>query len=208
MIQESIREYLTPLIKSSMRQPIALASYRTRLYKIAHQGKILILVYHRVLRDREEKTQLVQPGMYVTDTVFEKQIQFLCDNYEMVSFESLLKLWRDKGVNRFTRYCVITFDDGWADNYTCAFPILKRHHVPATIFLATSYIGTNQRFWTDKIAYLVGNVDGIGLSGGRRQENSLLLNGYGKIKEIVLSADSGIEGRRGAERLDAIIGIL
>ena len=50
---------------------------------------------------------------------------------------------------------VITFDDGYKDNYLYAYPILKKHRIPATIFLATGHIDTGKLFWWDKVSYVI-----------------------------------------------------
>jgi peptidoglycan/xylan/chitin deacetylase (PgdA/CDA1 family) len=51
---------------------------------------------------------------------------------------------------------VVTFDDGWRDNYTNAWPILKEYDIPATIFLPTDFIGTGELFWFLKVGILFG----------------------------------------------------
>lgn len=119
------------------------------------QGKVLILAYHRVLSEKELKKDFVQPGMYVRNDIFEKQMQFLRDYFEVIPFAELLQLWNKNLLDHKKRYCVITFDDGWLDNYTYAYPILKRYHLPATIFLPTNFIGTNEWFWPDRVGYLL-----------------------------------------------------
>jgi peptidoglycan/xylan/chitin deacetylase (PgdA/CDA1 family) len=48
------------------------------------------------------------------------------------------------------RAACVTFDDGYADNVTVALPILRRHRVPATFFLATGFIGGG-RMWNDTV---------------------------------------------------------
>jgi peptidoglycan/xylan/chitin deacetylase (PgdA/CDA1 family) len=92
--------------------------------------------------------------MYVLDSVFAQQMSFVKDNFTVLSLQELLELWRNGGWNERARYCVITFDDGWLDNYRHAYPILKRLGIPATIFLPTDYVGSEAWFWPDQVAYL------------------------------------------------------
>jgi peptidoglycan/xylan/chitin deacetylase (PgdA/CDA1 family) len=53
------------------------------------------------------------------------------------------------------RPLVITFDDGYADNLLNAKPVLERYDVPATVFLATGYLGHNREFWWDELDRLL-----------------------------------------------------
>jgi peptidoglycan/xylan/chitin deacetylase (PgdA/CDA1 family) len=48
----------------------------------------------------------------------------------------------------------ITIDDGFCDSYELAFPLLKKHRVPATLFLVTDFIDRKAWLWTDKLRYL------------------------------------------------------
>jgi peptidoglycan/xylan/chitin deacetylase (PgdA/CDA1 family) len=141
--------------KSFVRHVMAGIYYYSGLYKEVHRGKATILVYHRVLPEKEMDGMYVQPGMYVRQDVFEKQMRFLKEQFRLVSLAELLGLWERKRYDQSQRYCVITFDDGWLDNYIYAYPILKKHSIPATIFLSTSFIGTRNWFWPDKICFLL-----------------------------------------------------
>ena len=50
---------------------------------------------------------------------------------------------------------LITFDDGYLDNYTLAYPVLRSHGVQGTFFLPTSFVATTRLPWWDEIAYIV-----------------------------------------------------
>lgn len=53
------------------------------------------------------------------------------------------------------RYCLITFDDGYRDNYETAFPILRAERVPATFFVTVGFIDAPKMAWWDEIAWMV-----------------------------------------------------
>jgi peptidoglycan/xylan/chitin deacetylase (PgdA/CDA1 family) len=105
-----------------------------------------ILMYHRVVNPEEVPWPL-QAGMYVRPETFELHCEILKQEFNVVPLSELLQ---QRKVPR--RTVGITFDDGWIDNFTLAFPILKRFELPATIFLPTAFIGTGRFFWTDLVA--------------------------------------------------------
>jgi peptidoglycan/xylan/chitin deacetylase (PgdA/CDA1 family) len=142
-------------LKSGIRQVIASAYFASHHFMRHMKGKVVILMYHRVVSEKELGRYYIQPGMYVKNSVFEMQMAFLKEHFEIVSFSEVLQLWQDNNLDKSKRYCVITFDDGWLDNYLYAYPILKKYNIPATIFLPTSYIGTTQWFWPDKMGFLL-----------------------------------------------------
>lgn len=106
----------------------------------ALRDRSLVLMYHRVLAD-EEVSPDIKPGMYVTRETFERHLAYLAAHHDVVGLDDLHE-WMH-GRRQYRRIpCVITFDDGWLDNYTKAFPLLKKYRLPATIFLITDQIGT------------------------------------------------------------------
>jgi peptidoglycan/xylan/chitin deacetylase (PgdA/CDA1 family) len=110
----------------------------------------IILMYHRVIPDQEVRKG-VQAGMYVTPKTFEYHIRFLKKYFHLVPiFEVLSNIERP----HVKPLCVLTFDDGWYDFFTYAFPILKSHQVSVTAFLSTNFIGTENWFWTDRLSFL------------------------------------------------------
>jgi len=93
--------------------------------------------------------------MYVRAQSFEAHIEYLSREFAVLSLEDLVQMWHADRLDHRRSYCVITFDDGWRDNYRYAFPVLKKHGLPATIFLATDYIGTSRWFWPDQVKFLL-----------------------------------------------------
>lgn len=102
--------------------------------------KVLCLLYHRVCPVEDEIFHLT-----VSPEHFEQQIAYLKENFPVFRFE---EDWMEAGENGV----VLTFDDGYWDNYEYALPILERYKVPATVFVATGYVGAGQEYWWDELA--------------------------------------------------------
>ncbi len=149
------RDVSMAAIKAAVRRRLADVYYRTGQFKRRLRGKVLILTYHRVLSETELAQDYVQPGMYVRADVFAAQMRFVKEHFEVLPLARLLDLWSVGELDEGSRYCVITFDDGWRDNYVHAYPILRRLGIHATIFLPTRFVGTNDWFWPEKLAHIM-----------------------------------------------------
>lgn len=95
-----------------------------------------VIMYHGVC-----DTSRLPPEVdfHLKTSVFERHIRMLKRRYPVVPLRRLLE--RIEGGDRLRKEIVLTFDDGYRNNATTAHPILERHSVPYTVFLATAYIG-------------------------------------------------------------------
>jgi peptidoglycan/xylan/chitin deacetylase (PgdA/CDA1 family) len=108
-------------------------------------------MYHRILPAGYKSEVPVQPGMWVSGSSFEMHLDFLDANFSIISLgEMIRKVSSDEDL---AGCCVITFDDGWVDNYQFAYPLLRKKQIPATIFLATDLISTDKWFWPEEVAW-------------------------------------------------------
>jgi peptidoglycan/xylan/chitin deacetylase (PgdA/CDA1 family) len=104
-----------------------------RALRPARPGTARVIYYHRV--DDEPHRSCVSRA------AFAEQMRFLREEgFHLVPF-SALRAHLDAGRPFPERTVSVTFDDGFADNYTNAFPVLARESVPATIFLTAAFIG-------------------------------------------------------------------
>jgi peptidoglycan/xylan/chitin deacetylase (PgdA/CDA1 family) len=119
------------------------------------RGRLSILIYHRVLP---------QPDAIntwdVTAAEFDAQMRQLAAHFAPLPLEEAVeRLGRDA----LPRGAVcVTFDDGYADNVNVALPILQRHAVPATFFIATGYLNGG-RMWNDTVGEAVRAAHGAQL---------------------------------------------
>lgn len=83
---------------------------------------------------------------------FERQMAFLNGNTCVVSLREIAARLAG-GWALAERSVAVTFDDSFKNNLDVALPILKRHRIPATFFVATGFVGTDRRFWVDRVEH-------------------------------------------------------
>ena len=116
---------------------------------------LIILAYHRV-KDIENPEQYSFDDELISASTdqFEHQMYYIRKYYNPISESQLLDAI-ERNIKLPKRSVLVTFDDGFDDNYLYAFPILKKYSIPAVIFLATDFIGSNEPIWFDWLAALV-----------------------------------------------------
>jgi len=121
------------------------ASLRRKFTK----SQVAILMYHRVCPKSEN--WLLEP---VSPHSFGRDVEYFSHNYEILSLDKLAQYIRSRK-SLPEKAVVFTIDDGYKDNYLYAYPIIRKYHIPVTIFLSTGYIGGNELFWVDKVRYII-----------------------------------------------------
>jgi len=121
---------------------------------------ILVLNYHRIGNPAESA---FDPDLYsASQDAFNDQVAFLKRHFDVITPGNLAAV-RTSGRGR---YVMITFDDGYRDNFDLAFPVLRAHDVPATFFICTGYIDEPALPWWDEIAYMIKTTDAPAIPAG------------------------------------------
>lgn len=121
----------------------AIASISGAVSQMSGLQRLSILIYHRVLNEHDP----LMPAI-VDSTTFDWHMKLASRYYNVLSLdEAVLRL---KGGTLPKSALCITFDDGYADNYDVALPILKKYSLPATFFVATKFLD-GQMMWNDSV---------------------------------------------------------
>jgi len=135
------------------------ASYVGPHRQVSSIPKLWVLMYHRVLPSTDRRFGLEEPGMMVTPETFAMHMREVKRHFDVVDLSEWVKL-QQQNLPLPRKACAITFDDGWADNYENAFPIIQAEKIPTTLFAVAEKIGTDFQFWPNIImALLLGNTD-------------------------------------------------
>ncbi|MCM4174098.1 polysaccharide deacetylase family protein [Arenibacter sp. TNZ] len=111
---------------------------------------LLVLNYHNFSKYNNfsiKRGSILETGYAVN---FEKQVRFLKKHFTFLFPEEFFEAEPEKGIN-----VLISFDDGYKDNYDIAYPILKKQQAKTIFFVVTSLIGTNEWLRHDKLRLLV-----------------------------------------------------
>lgn len=119
------------LVKNILRNTLAgiLLAIRNFADQFFKFEEILVLTYHSISKNSWDYS--------IDPEIFEKQIKFLAENYSVVPLERIVDYAKNK-INLPSKTVAITFDDGFKDFYSTAFPILKKYNMPVTVFITSA----------------------------------------------------------------------
>lgn len=122
------------------------------LFRYLNRRKIAILMYHGVA-----DKQIIN-WTQVPAHEFERQMKYIRRRCNPVALKRGVEIL-EKNSDKDNHSIVVTFDDGFKNNYTCAYPIMKTFNIPSTVFLTTSFVDKDPRYgrilWTDYISSIL-----------------------------------------------------
>lgn len=143
------------------RQALAAWSQRTGMLSLA--GKIRgllrqdlrILAYHRVLDSVDpDRFEFDLELISASADAFRRQMNMLKRDFEPMRFDQVIE-YMDAGRRLPARAVLVTFDDGYDDNYRVAYPILRELGVPAMFFVSTGHIESGMPYAYDWLVHMI-----------------------------------------------------
>jgi peptidoglycan/xylan/chitin deacetylase (PgdA/CDA1 family) len=126
------------------------------LFKISSwiNRKILkILFYHGISRPKDSIGITNFDEKHLNIDSFEEHLKLITKYCRPISLEQAIS-----NISLPLNPIVVTFDDGYKNNYTYAFPLLKKYKIPATFFVTTGFIDQSHYMWTDRLEFMINNT--------------------------------------------------
>jgi peptidoglycan/xylan/chitin deacetylase (PgdA/CDA1 family) len=115
--------------------------------KWVERNGAIVLTFHRVLSDAELQQTASLPGMIVRGGTFSDFLRYASEACEFIDVAHAPE-WKPTGKLKLS----VTFDDGWSDNATAAYPIAQQYKTPMVIFIVPKKTGTELPFWPERTA--------------------------------------------------------
>lgn len=120
-------------------------------------GKLYIAMYHYT-RDLKHSRYPEIKGL--DKELFKNQIEFMKNSFNVVTMEQVLENIQGEGMHGLPENALLlTFDDGYADNYTVAYPILEEYGLQGSFFIPGKTFATHQLLDVNKIHYILASAD-------------------------------------------------
>lgn len=120
--------------------------------RIVLRRRAVVLMYHRVLTADERTMTASHPAIVVERETFAAHMALVGRRFNVMTVDQFVERI-ERRIPFENSSCLVTFDDGWHDNYRHALPILSRHRIPALIFLPVNYIGEQRLFWQEALVH-------------------------------------------------------
>ncbi|NDJ34473.1 MAG: polysaccharide deacetylase family protein [Chloroflexi bacterium] len=132
-----------------------ITSNKATNYRLNREHPV-ILAYHGVT-DTPTNGIVNFAGKHIKADVFREQMAYIKAHHTPVLLSDLQDRLRSGKIQG--NLIVVTFDDGYENNFSVAWPILQELGVPATFFLSTGFIGGQRMFWVDQVEYIFNHTD-------------------------------------------------
>lgn len=126
--------------------------------QLRREGTVVVLTFHRVLPEREFETTNSPRGMVMSAGTFDALAAHVAENYRPVSLDASAAPPRQPSDRLGIAF---TFDDGWSDTATVAFPIAQRHGVPIAVFVCPLLAGRQSPYWPERVIASLRAGDGV-----------------------------------------------
>ena len=141
------------MTKTAVLKTALSASGITRLrWRSLSAQQLYCFNYHRI--GDPNHTEFDRGVFSCTQERFAEHVELIGKRFEIASIEKLVHVL-DHGHTGTKPLALITFDDGYLDNYALAFPVLKAAGATGVFFLPTDFIGTDRIPWWDEIAWMI-----------------------------------------------------
>lgn len=137
-------------VRSAGMRVLSSAAVIATLERLPAWRGVLVLNYHRI---GDPGSSFLDRELFsATPAEFERQVTHLARCFDIAAIRDIPEILA-RGTRG--RHVALTFDDGYRDNHTHALPVLRRHGVQATFFLATGFIDRPRLAWWDEIALIM-----------------------------------------------------
>ncbi|EDS78171.1 polysaccharide deacetylase family protein [Clostridium botulinum C str. Eklund] len=152
---------------------------------LKHNDKgVPVIMYHSIKYEKDNCVRLPKEN-------FEKQIKYLKDNnYTTLTLDELYDFF-EKNIPIPKKSVVLTFDDGYKDNYDTAYPILKKYGFKATVFVITNCIGTGEYLTEEQLKEM--DKNGFDVESHTANHETLTELSYDKQYETVAKSKERLE---------------
>lgn len=187
---------LAATVTRGLRSSCAALLYYTgvlRLFKsMSLRRRAVVLMYHRVLSDAEREQTASHPSIVVRRETFAKQMAELKRCYRVLSIDEFAG-YVASGRPFPSGSCLITFDDGWADNFRNAFPILRDLGLPAVVFLPVNFINSDRMFWRETLTAVL--VRAVTLARTKQERKADIHNELSRVGLAAVLEATGADVR-------------
>jgi len=119
------------------------------------ENKNLYIVKYHYVRELEKSRYPEIKGLEYE--LFKEQVQFLKKNFTMVTMEDVIEAYNSSTSKLPPNACLLTFDDGYIDNFTYAYPVLKENKIQGSFFIPGKTFNENILLDVNKIHYILAN---------------------------------------------------